>query len=283
MRFRKKDEKNFVKVGIFISALFIVLMVMIVSIGKENSVFDPKVNLISRVDNVKNLKPGCYVELKGIRVGTVTEINIISEDEVEIVASILESELKWIKQDSKVSVSTAGLVGDKYLEIYSGTKTAPPFNPEKDILKSENLADMKQIITKGESIATITERILTRFDLILLNIDGGQKIVETVNSLNRATLNIEKISKELADAQLGQTVKNVNQSMAKLEKASTSLEKIMGRIEKGPGTLNSMIYDNSLHEDLRALLGGASRNKVIKYYIRESIQNSERKKTNTDE
>lgn len=283
MRLRRKDDKNFVKVGIFISALFTVLMIMIVSIGKENSVFDPKVNLISHVDNVKNLKPGCYVELKGIRVGTVTEINIISEDEVEIISSILESELKWIKQDSKVSVSTAGLVGDKYLEIYSGSKTAAPFNPEKDFLTSENLADMKQIITKGESIATITERILTRFDLILLNMDGGQKIVETLNSLNRASSNIEKISKELAEAHLGQTVQNVNQSMAKLEKASTSMEKIMSRIEKGPGTLNSIIYDNSLHEDLRALLGGASRNKVIKYFIRESIKNSERKKSNTDE
>jgi phospholipid/cholesterol/gamma-HCH transport system substrate-binding protein len=283
MRLRRKDDKNFVKVGIFISALFTVLMIMIVSIGKENSVFDPKVNLISHVDNVKNLKPGCYVELKGIRVGTVTEINIISEDEVEIISSILESELKWIKQDSKVSVSTAGLVGDKYLEIYSGSKTAAQFNPEKDFLTSENLADMKQIITKGESIATITERILTRFDLILLNMDGGQKIVETLNSLNRASSNIEKISKELAEAHLGQTVQNVNQSMAKLEKASTSMEKIMSRIEKGPGTLNSIIYDNSLHEDLRALLGGASRNKVIKYFIRESIKNSERKKSNTDE
>lgn len=283
MRFRKKDEKNLVKVGIFISALTAVLMVMIVSIGKENSIFNQKVNLISRVDDVKNLKPGCYVELKGIRIGTVNEINIISNEEVEIVASVLESEIQWIKQDSKVSISTAGLVGDKYLEIYSGSKDAPTFNPDKDILKSENLADMKQIITKGESIATITERILTRFDLILYNMDDGKKIIETVNSLNRASVNIEKISKELADAQVGQTVKNINSSMAKLEKTANSAEKIMARIEKGPGTLNSMIFDNALHEDLRALLGGASRNKVIKYFIRESIKKSESKQPNTDE
>jgi phospholipid/cholesterol/gamma-HCH transport system substrate-binding protein len=71
--------------------------------------------------------------------------------------------------------------------------------------------------------------------------------------------------------------------MAKLEKTATSAEKIMARIEKGPGTLNSMIYDNALHEDLRALLGGASRNKVIKYFIRESIKKSESKQPSTDE
>ena len=257
-------------------------MVMIVSIGKENSVFNPKIDIIARVDNVKNLKPGCYVELKGIRVGTVTDIRIISEEAVEITASILESELDWIKKDSKVSISTAGLVGDKYLEIYSGTKSAPIFDPAKDILTSENLADMKQIMTKGESIATITERILTRFDQILYNIDDGKKIVDTMNSLNKASLNIEQISLELKNAQLGQTINKLNTSLAKFEKASISIDKIMSRIEKGPGTLNSMIFDDGLHDDLRALLGGASRNKVIKYFIRESIQNSERKKSNAD-
>ena len=269
MRFRKKDEKNFLKVGVFVSLLTIVLMVMIVSIGKENSIFDPKVELRARVDNVKNLKPGSYVELKGIRVGAVTAIKILSQEEVEIRMTILESELQWIKQDSRVSISTAGLVGDKYLEIYSGTKDSKPFDPEKDILASEQGSDFKQIITKGESIATITERILGRLDTIIYNLDDGKKIIQTVDSLNRASLNMEKISKEVADAHVGTTI--------------AKLDRIMTRIEKGPGTMNSVIYDDGLHDDLRALLGGASRNKVIKYFIRESIKDSERKKTQADE
>lgn len=282
MLFRKKDEKNLLKVGIFISLLFAVLMVMIVSIGKENSVFNPKVNMRARIENVKNLKPGSSVELKGIRVGNVDEIEIISEDLVEIRFNVLEKEIQWIKQDSNVSVSTAGLVGDKYLEIYGGTKEAKIINPETDFLRSENLTDMKQLMTKGDSIATITERILTRVDQIILNMDDGKKLIETVNSLSRTSLNMEKITQELREAHLGETVKNVNRTMLSLEKSSASIERITGRIERGPGTMNSLIYDDNLHEDLRALLGGASRNKIIKYFIRESIQNSERKKSKAD-
>lgn len=275
MRFRRKDEKNFIKVGLFLAALTGVLMIMIVSIGKENSFFNPKVTLRARVDNVKNLKPGSSVELKGIRVGSVDEINIIAEDMVEISFTILESELQWIKQDSSVAVSTAGLVGDKMLEIYGGTKSAPILKPETEFLKSENLSDLKQLMVKGESIATITERILSRLDQIIYNMDDGKKIIETVNSLNKTSLNMEKITSELREAHIGTTMANMN-------KASLSIARITDRIEKGPGTLNSMIYDDSLHEDLRALLGGASRNKVIKYFIRESIQDSERKKTKTN-
>jgi phospholipid/cholesterol/gamma-HCH transport system substrate-binding protein len=283
MRFRKKDEKNFVKVGVFITILTLVLTIMILSIGKENSFFEPKVNLRARVTSVANLKPGAYVELKGIRVGTVEGIDILSDEEVEITLKILASKLKWIKQDAKVSISTAGLVGDKFLEIYNGTKSAPSFDPEKDILISENLTDMKKIMTKGESIATITERILSRLDQILYNMDEGKKIVDTMNSLHKSSSNLEKITSELRDAQLGATVKNINSSMTRLDKASGSLERILSRIEQGPGSMNSIIYDDGLHEDLRALLGGASRNKVIKYFIRESIKNSERKKPKSDQ
>lgn len=274
---RKKDQSNLLKVGVFISFLTLVMMIMVVSIGKENSIFDSKVEIRAMVANVSNLKVGSYVELKGIRIGAVKRIMIASEEEVEVTMTILEEQLRWIKNDSKVSISTAGLVGDKFIEIYGGYKTSPVLNPAKDILISENVTDLKKIMTKGESIASMAERILTKIDTILYNLDDGKKIVSSVDSLHKTIANLEKLSLELREAKMGRMVGNVNATMAQLNKASHSMEKIMTRIEHGPGTMNSMIYDDSLHEDLRALLGGAQRNKVIKYFIRESIKNSEKK------
>jgi phospholipid/cholesterol/gamma-HCH transport system substrate-binding protein len=278
MRNRKKDQKNLIKVGIFVAGLTAVLAIMVISIGKENSIFAKKIDIRARLTNVSNLKTGSSVELKGIRVGTVEDIVILSEDEVEITFSILEDKLKWIKQDSKVSITSAGLVGDKFLEVHNGTKDALPLNPEKDYLYSETGADIKQIIAKGESIATVTERILLRVDQILLNLDDGKKIIQTVDSVNRAALNLEQVTKELKDSQVGAMVKNVTSTMSKLNTASGSIERVMTRIESGPGTLNSLIYSDDVHEDVRALLGGAQRNSVIKYFIRESIKKSEKKK-----
>lgn len=282
MRVRKKDKANLVKVGIFISLLTVVLMIMVVSIGKETSLFDPKTDIKARVANVSNLKVGSYVELKGIRIGTVSSISIISDEEVEITMTILERELKWIKEDSKVSISTAGLVGDKFVEIYKGSKEARQFKPHKDFLVTEESADFKKIIDKGDSIANVTERILSKLDNILVKIGDGQAIVESISSINKASSNMEKITSELKDARMGQMVQNVNMSMANLNKASSSLDRILTRVEKGPGTVNSLIYDESVHDDLRALLGGAQRNKVIKYFIRESIKKSEERKTQED-
>ncbi len=282
MRIRKKDQSNLVKVGTFVAGLTAVLMVMIASIGKENSIFDPKVDIKARVANVSNLKPGSYVELKGIRVGAVTAIDIVSEEEVEITMTILERELRWIKDDSKVSISTAGLVGDKFVEIYKGTKEARTFNPNKDVLISEDLTDLKKIMTKGDSIATVTDRIMVKLDTILFNLEDGKTVVDTVNNLNKASSNLEKLTADLHKANMGQMVTNVNASMMSLNKASGSLSRILKRVESGPGTMNSLIYDDGAHDDLRALLGGAQRNKVIKYFIRESIKKAEERNPQDD-
>lgn len=279
---RKKDQKNAIRVGIFITGLTLVLMILTVSIGKENSIFDPKVKILARVQNVSNLKPGAYIELRGIRIGTVSDVAIFSDDEVEVTMTILKSHLKWIRQDSKVAVSTAGLVGDKFLEVINGSKESPEFDPEKDVLRAEAPTDFKEIISKGGSIASITERILLKFDNLLTNIEDGKKITDTINSLGKSSKNLEVITQELREAKLGQAISNVSESMKKLDRASSSLERVMTRVEKGPGTINSLIFDDGLHDDLRALLGGANRNKVIKYFVRESIQNSERKKTKND-
>ena len=272
MRIRKKDQKNLVKVGIFVTSLVLILMIIIASIGKETSLFEAKVDIKARVPNVSNLKTGSFVELKGIRIGTVTGISIVSEDEVEIVMTILEESSKWIRRDSKVSITTAGLVGDKYVEIYNGTKEAGKFRPDKDILISEKVTDIKSIITKSESITETTDRILFRLDKILEKIDEGNLVVNSLQSINRASINLEKVSSELREAQVGLMVKNVN-------KASASMDRILKRVEHGPGTAHSLIYEDTVHDDLRALLGGAQRNKVIKYFIRESIKKSEERKS----
>ncbi len=263
MRLRKKDTKNIMRVGIFITFLTVVLMVMVISIGKENSAFEGKADIRARVGNVSALKTGSYVEFRGIRIGAVTRIEIISEEEVEVTMRVTERQLEWIKKDSKVSITNAGLVGDKFLEIIMGSKDSPKFNAEKDVLYSETQTDFKKIINTGESIAVVTERILLKLDHFITKLDDGDKITSTMSSLQKTSANLEKITADMKGAKFGET-------MGKLNRVTT-------QIEKGPGTLHSLIYDDAVHDDLRAVLGGASRNKVIKYFIRESIKKSEQK------
>lgn len=264
MQYRKEDQKKLLKAGAFLSFLTVVLMIMIISIGKENSFFESKTLLRARVSNVSNLQPGSYVELRGIKIGTVNKIEIISEDEVEISMKVLQSQIKWIKKDAQVSISTAGLVGDKFLEILPGSKNSQSIDPLKDILSSQKKEMFNELVDKSGSIANSTEKVMTHLEALV----SSKKFEEFVDAIHKSSLNLEKITQDLQQAKLNDSVKG-------LVKTTKRMDHILNQVEHGPGTLHSMIYDESLHEDLRALLGGAQRNKMIKYFIRQSIKKSE--------
>jgi phospholipid/cholesterol/gamma-HCH transport system substrate-binding protein len=268
---RAKEKTNVIKVGIFLAGLVTVSMIFIISIGKENSLFSSKAQIRAVVPSASNLKPGAMVELKGIRIGEVDEINITEDEQVEIILTVGKKNLRWIKADSKVNISTAGLVGDKYLEITGGSKEQREFRPHKDTLTADAAVDFKKFINKGENIADTLARVLAKVEAILTNMDEGKSIGETMTHMRDVSMNLGEITSEIKKANMGTTMKKLNSAMDRIDKVSA-------RIESGPGTMNSLIYDDGLHDDLRALLGGAERNKVLKYFIRESIKANKNKK-----
>ncbi len=55
-----------------------------------------------------------------------------------------------------------------------------------------------------------------------------------------------------------------------------SLRNTSQALEQGNGTLGLLANDPSLYEDIRALLGGAQRNKLLRSYIRRTVEQGER-------
>ena len=65
------------------------------------------------------------------------------------------------------------------------------------------------------------------------------------------------------------------QMVADLHATATALRQVAESIERGEGTVGMLAKDPTLYEDLRALLGGAQRNKLLKAYIRRTVERSE--------
>ena len=256
---RAKDKSNLIKVGIFVTLLTAVLMVMVVAIGKESSLFEPRITIRAHVANAESLKPGAVVDLRGLRIGHVEDININGPELVEVTLLITQKNLRWIRKDSKVEISNAGLVGDKFLQIKGGSEEAGAFDPASDVLAYEASFDLKAIAAKGGNIADKAERVLNRLDVLLDAVDP-QKVATTLDGISRTADNMGR-----ATAPLGAMAQ-------KMDAASGRLDDVMKRVQQGPGSAHAMIYDDALYEDLRKLLGGAERNSVIKYFIRESIK-----------
>ena len=60
-----------------------------------------------------------------------------------------------------------------------------------------------------------------------------------------------------------------------LQETATALRQVSEAMAEAEGTLGLLANDPELYEDMRALLGGAQRNKLLKAYIRRTIEKAE--------
>ena len=241
-------------------------MVTIFMLNKENPLFSSSITLVTEVKSAQNLKDGAGVQLRGIKVGSVDSIEFKNLETLQIKLSVLKEYSKWIKEDSEISFKTQGVLGDKFLEISGGTENSAPIK-DQGFIKADEGSKIDQIITKSEDLVIAAGSVLNKFDKILGNIEDN-RLEKILKNLETLSANTNRVMSSLND-------KNLNQSIANFKDTSASMSKMMSRIEEGPGTLHALIYDQGLHEDLRSLVGGANRNKVLKFFIRESIKKND--------
>ncbi|MGZ3786874.1 MAG: MlaD family protein [Bacteriovorax sp.] len=263
MMIKPNDKKNYLISGLFLSTLMAISAVTIFMLNKENSIFSRKAYIKTEVKSAQNLKEGAAVQLQGVKIGSISSIKFKKVDALEITLGINSTYREWVKKDATIFFKTQGVLGDKFLEINGGTEGAPSV-VDGDVLPTNEVGQFEHIITKSEDLMVAAGSILTKFDKMLSSVESNrlEKILQNLESL---TANTNKVMSNLND-------KNITQSVANFKQSSESMTKITKQIQEGPGTLHALIYDQGLHEDLRTLVGGANRNKVLKYFIRESIK-----------
>lgn len=266
--FKPTDRKNYLISGIFISVLLLIVMVTIFMLNKENPLFSSKIQIKTQVKSAQNLKDGAAVQLRGIKVGSIQSIEFKNLSTLEITLGVTEKYRTWIKKDSEINFKTQGVLGDKFLEISGGSEESPAVE-EGDLLVTNEGSQFDQIITKSEDLVVIAGSVLGKVDKMMGKIEDN-RIEKILTNLENLTANTNKVMAGLND-------KNFGQSMSNLKTSTESLNRISKRIEEGPGTAHALIFDQGLHEDLRALFGGANRSKVLKYFIRESIKKEDSK------
>src|SRR5436190_10281670 len=108
------------KLGMFVTIGLILFIGTIYFVGKQQNLFGSTFTLQSRFKTVTGLKVGNNVRFSGINVGTVSEIELITDSAVVVKFVIKEEVRRFIKTDAKASIGSDGLMGDKVLTISPG-------------------------------------------------------------------------------------------------------------------------------------------------------------------
>lgn len=262
---RAEEKTNLIKVGIFSFFMTCVLMVFVILISSENRWFVPKTTIRAHLPNAQNLKVGGIVQLGGLKIGKIKNILIKRMHKIEIQMEIDSEYLQWIKRDSRVEIASKGLVGDKLIQIVKGSDVGVDFNPQKDVLKAIPSMTMDQMMNKGTDIAEKVNRVLGKFENLLDQATKDGNFYETMANTNKATQKLNTILTRIEQ----------KKTFDKLDTTLSRTNNIMGRIDKGPGTMHSLIYSDELYLQLNKVIGGAGRSDLLKYFIRQSLDENQ--------
>jgi phospholipid/cholesterol/gamma-HCH transport system substrate-binding protein len=188
------------KLGMFVTIGVILLIGTIYFVGKQKNLFGSTFTLQSRFKTVTGLKVGNNVRFSGINVGTVSEIELITDSAVVVKFVIQEDVRRFIKTDAKASIGSDGLMGDKVLTVSPGTssKTTVKDNATIASLSAIEIEDiMKGVKTTVDNAAVITNELAEfsykinngkgTLSKLLMDEDMGNKLDETMSNLEKGT------------------------------------------------------------------------------------------------
>ncbi|NBV49601.1 MCE family protein [bacterium] len=266
----ERQRMNQLLVGIFVVLGVSIATYLIFVMGSRTGVFRSTFTVYARFKDVKGLHPGSEVSLSGLRVGIVKEITVATDDSKEMVAHLqISSTAKdRIRADSAATLRTQGVLGDRYIELTIGSNSQRPLK-NGDTLRTEEASD---IFAKSGSLMEGLSRYLR---------EGGD-IDSLVKNLAKLSDNLVQLSGQvkkekslLNELFYGSSGKNLNEAL-------THLDSILKKIDGGDGTLGSLVNDPTVYEDVKSVLGGAKRSSVLKYFMRQFIESSDKEKEELD-
>ena len=231
-------------------------------------------------DNVEGLTKSAPVTLNGLSIGKVNEIKFSDNSGKLIVELQIKSDFP-ISKSSVATIYDSGLIGGKQIMIIpnlsdqeiakSGSKLAgntklgltdlvgeklAPLQMKLDkvlldadqllsginnVLDKKSQEDLKNSLSELSQTTNQLHKASESMNGILDN--NKTHINGIVSDFHKASTNFSKISDSLAKADLGKTVKNLQESLAKVDL-------MLANLNSGKGTAGKMLKDEALYNNL---------------------------------
>ncbi|MDP1812154.1 MAG: MlaD family protein [Sediminibacterium sp.] len=231
----KKTIDN-IKLGIFVSAGLLFLVVLLYMIGKNMSLFGDTYVLKARFENAQGLVVGNNVRYSGIQSGTVKEIKIMNDTTIEVTLLVEKKMMAIIRKNAVVSIGTEGLVGNKVVNIIPRRKQAP-LAEEGDILFA------KRSVDADEMLQTLSQ---TNNDVAVIAAD----LKITIQRINTSNALWNLLNDKSIPENFRVSVANILAATGNAGKLVNNLNDIVMDIKNGKGSAGAILRDSSFAKNL---------------------------------
>ncbi|HDK16527.1 MAG TPA: MCE family protein, partial [Nitrospirae bacterium] len=256
--------KTELKVGLFAIIVIILLSYMTFKVSGLGVPWKKGYRLHVRFDNISGLDEKSRVKVAGVDTGVVEKVSL-REGRAEL--TLLMDPAVRIYEDAKASLRVSGLLGDKYLAIWSGTSTEEALKDGDWIVNTEAAIDIDALANElttatahindlaeafmdivGESERDSLKQVIYNFESLTANLDdilleNREPLRETISHLRDFSVSLKEKGPGLIDdlstvaRQLREVIEEnkyaLKESMENLRSASESADKIAQKLEKG--------------------------------------------------
>ena len=261
------------QVGLFV-LLGLVSFIVVLFWMTDPATFRGRYMLVTEVGHAGGVRSGDPIQMQGVNIGRVHGFEMMSNDQVVIT---MEIEGRWqIPTGSHTVMGEAGLFGGRALEVVRGP--GPGFYADNDTLQGEGaagggfLANVDQLSARAESVLGSIDEMLNpetvgsvqgtarELEALLQELSAVTKeqrgaLANLTASLTNAAEGLEAAS--AAGPDVASAMARADSAMATLaatsetlDAAASSLSVVLGRMERGEGTLGRLSTDESLFVSL---------------------------------
>ena len=274
-----KFSKEIKAVLIILSGIFLFLLGY--NFLNSTSLFKKENTLFALYENVEGLQVGTKVTVNGLSVGKVSKIDFLPGTNKILVSFTIRNDVVFSK-NSVAELYEAGLIGgksiaihpvyDNYIKFKSGDTLKSSVKPGLTDVVNQQIAPLQQklekVLSNADSLFSGVNNVLntggknnlsTTLENLSSAVKNSDEFISRLNSIsknqnkniNRTIENLLLITESLNKISDSLSKSNLKQTIYNFEKLSSNFNDVLKEIKNGKGTINKLIYQDSLYRNLK--------------------------------
>ncbi len=235
--------------GLFVAACVLGFVLSLLSVAVKQGWFDHKIYWTTSFASGDGIHPGTTVQIQGLKAGSVTSVDLTSDNQVQVKFYVLSKFEDKVKVDSVAQLIRPFVIGDRVLDISVGSAQAEAL-PALAAMTSAESVDLLTIMS-GRDLGTYLKTMSGMMDNLkflaeaFLDKNRTQSLVNAfdrieplVKNLNSMSTEVIKLSKQITKddnignvmRELAVTTRELNQIIPEMNRQAPQMAKDMTKL-----------------------------------------------------
>ena len=230
-------------VGAFVIGGVVLFTAGLFLIGNRRMLFTETFRVYAEFSEIAALDNGAKVRVAGMDAGEVENIRVPTgpKGRFRVRMRVREDLHPLIRLDSVATIQTDGLVGNKFVQIESGTEPSPVVADQGTIHSREpfDIADLMQKMS--DTIDTV-----------------NTMLTDVKSNIDSALASVTDVARDAQDL-MNEVSGDVRTILASADRMTSNLTEIVDGVRKGRGTIGKLVNDDTLYTSVKTMMADAEK------------------------